>query len=297
MRRAGGAAAVARVLEEQDLHEWQTVFRHSQAHQSSLQDLVSESWKRCEAWGIRRDPEAIALQKVTEADLQIRLDANADMLEAALPHLEWISAGLGRQPHLACIVDGDGIVLESLGNMPDVRDRFALKPGYDWSERRMGTNGAGTALLSNRPTAVVGSDHFNHRFEDYTCTGAPLHGPEEVVIGAIDVLSPARHSSPQRLIVIAHIAHVIGDQLRDRFRRKFSGHGQWPAASLTPRQTAVLRMVAEGRTGKEIASALSISSKTVEFHKYEMTKRLGIHSTAELTRYAIENDLLRIERR
>jgi DNA-binding NarL/FixJ family response regulator len=56
-------------------------------------------------------------------------------------------------------------------------------------------------------------------------------------------------------------------------------------------------MVAEGRTGKEIASALSISSKTVEFHKYEMTKRLGIHSTAELTRYAIENHLLQIERR
>jgi DNA-binding NarL/FixJ family response regulator len=144
---------------------------------------------------------------------------------------------------------------------------------------------------------VVGSDHFNHQLDNYTCTGAPVHGPDEVIIGAIDVLSPARHSSPQRLILIAHIAHVIDEQVRDRFRRKSREHTQWPAADLTPRQRAVLRMVAEGRTGKEIASALSISSKTVEFHKYEMTKRLGIHSTAELTRYAIENDLLPIERR
>src|SRR5262249_56750908 len=43
-----------------------------------------------------------------------------------------------------------------------------------------------------------------------------------------------------------------------------------PAVTLTPRQRQVLQLVAEGRTMKEVASILNISSRTVESHKYEM---------------------------
>jgi DNA-binding NarL/FixJ family response regulator len=62
-----------------------------------------------------------------------------------------------------------------------------------------------------------------------------------------------------------------------------------PAIALTSRQREVLQLVAEGRSVKQIAGTLGVSSKTVEFHKAALTQRLGIHSTAELTRYAIEH--------
>jgi len=61
---------------------------------------------------------------------------------------------------------------------------------------------------------------------------------------------------------------------------------------LTPRQREVLQLVAEGKTGKEIASALGISVKTVEFHKSAIMQELGLRSVAELTRYAIEHGIL-----
>lgn len=61
---------------------------------------------------------------------------------------------------------------------------------------------------------------------------------------------------------------------------------------LTPRQREVLQLVAEGRTGKEIAATLGISIKTVEFHKSAITQELGLRSIAELTRYAIEHGIL-----
>ena len=64
------------------------------------------------------------------------------------------------------------------------------------------------------------------------------------------------------------------------------------SSTLTSRQREVLQLVAEGRTVKEIATALEISAKTVEFHKSALMERLGIHSTAELTRYAIEHGLI-----
>jgi DNA-binding NarL/FixJ family response regulator len=65
-----------------------------------------------------------------------------------------------------------------------------------------------------------------------------------------------------------------------------------PAGDLTPRQREVLQLVAEGRTGKEIASSLGISIKTVEFHKSAIMQELGLRSVAELTRYAIEHGIL-----
>jgi DNA-binding NarL/FixJ family response regulator len=61
--------------------------------------------------------------------------------------------------------------------------------------------------------------------------------------------------------------------------------------SLTPRQREVLQLVAEGRAAKEIAAALRISVKTVEFHKSGIMQRLGIYSTAELTRYALDHGI------
>ncbi len=61
---------------------------------------------------------------------------------------------------------------------------------------------------------------------------------------------------------------------------------------LTERQREVLQLVAEGKTGKEIADVLHISPKTVEFHKANLMDVLGIRTVAELTRYAIDHRIV-----
>ncbi|NOT23444.1 MAG: response regulator transcription factor [Nitrospiraceae bacterium] len=65
--------------------------------------------------------------------------------------------------------------------------------------------------------------------------------------------------------------------------------------SLTARQREVLQLVAEGMTVKEIASALDLSPKTVEFHKSHIMMQLDLHTTAELTKYALVHGLLASE--
>ena len=62
--------------------------------------------------------------------------------------------------------------------------------------------------------------------------------------------------------------------------------------NLTARQREVLQLSAEGRTLKEIAAILQISTKTVEFHKTRIMKELGLQGTAELTRYALAHGLI-----
>ena len=61
---------------------------------------------------------------------------------------------------------------------------------------------------------------------------------------------------------------------------------------LTARQREVLQLVAEGKAAKEIANAMGISVKTVEFHKSAVMDQLGLRTTAELTRYAIEHGIV-----
>jgi len=66
-------------------------------------------------------------------------------------------------------------------------------------------------------------------------------------------------------------------------------------ANLSPRQREVLRLIAEGRTTKQIAQTLEISVKTVETHRSQLMERLDIHDVAGLVRYAIIVGLINVE--
>lgn len=67
------------------------------------------------------------------------------------------------------------------------------------------------------------------------------------------------------------------------------------AAKLSPRETQILTMLAQGNNNKEIAWQLQISVKTVETHRQQLTKKLNIFSIADLTRYAIRTGLITSE--
>jgi DNA-binding NarL/FixJ family response regulator len=64
---------------------------------------------------------------------------------------------------------------------------------------------------------------------------------------------------------------------------------------LTPREREVLQLLAEGKSTKEIAADLHVSPKTVETHRQQTMKKLGMKSVAELTKYAIREGLTSLD--
>ena len=70
------------------------------------------------------------------------------------------------------------------------------------------------------------------------------------------------------------------------------GRGRKAAVHLTSREREVLQRVAEGGTNKEVAADLAISIKTVEKHRQSVMRKLNIHDTAGLTRYAISAGII-----
>ena len=65
-----------------------------------------------------------------------------------------------------------------------------------------------------------------------------------------------------------------------------------PGHELTPRQREVLQLLAEGRSMKEVASLLSLTPRTVAFHKYRIMEQLKIKSSAELVQYAVKHHIV-----
>jgi DNA-binding NarL/FixJ family response regulator len=65
-----------------------------------------------------------------------------------------------------------------------------------------------------------------------------------------------------------------------------------PRRRLTPRETEVLQLLAEGKSNKEVAATLNISVKTAETHRTNIMNKLDLHSISELVRYAVRNQLI-----
>ncbi|MCA1567965.1 MAG: response regulator transcription factor [Acidobacteria bacterium] len=96
----------------------------------------------------------------------------------------------------------------------------------------------------------------------------------------------------------AHLSEEVSTVARKIQRAAFKGDGTQsaPACTLSPREREVLQLIAEGRSGKEIATLLGISITTVKCHRNKIKEKLGVDSTAGLTRHAISKGIVRADK-
>jgi DNA-binding NarL/FixJ family response regulator len=122
-----------------------------------------------------------------------------------------------------------------------------------------------------RDTLQAGADGYVLKDATYT----------ELMIAVKNVLSGKTYLSPDVS------RHVVTGYL--------GGRSQGPATaweSLTHRERGVLKLIAEGRTNKDIADYMCVSVKTVEKHRSNLMKKLDLHNAAALTGFAIEKGLI-----
>jgi DNA-binding NarL/FixJ family response regulator len=106
-----------------------------------------------------------------------------------------------------------------------------------------------------------------------------------------------KHAAGKELVAAIHDAlrgeTYVTPQLSSEVLQILARHDSRAGGSLTARQREVVSLIAAGRTMKEVAAALGLSPRTVETHKYQIMGTLGLKTTAELIRYAIEQGLAR----
>lgn len=102
--------------------------------------------------------------------------------------------------------------------------------------------------------------------------------PTELIIAIRKVSGGGKYISPA---LAENLAVNLGDD-----------NGKPLHAKLSEREYQILCMIASGKTGKEIASELNLSAKTVSTYRARVLEKMGMHSNAELTHYALQNGLV-----
>jgi len=174
------------------------------------------------------------------------------------------------------VADGPRLLEAARELQPDVIVTDIAMPGMSGLEalRRIREDGlaAKVIFLTMHADAELAAEAFRAGASGFVVK----HSAGKELITAIrEVLDGRAYLTPR----------LAGDALTAATGRAKSGR------RLTPRQREVLRLIADGRTMKEIAAALGLSARTVETHKYEMMQVLGVRTTAELIRHAIEQGL------
>jgi DNA-binding NarL/FixJ family response regulator len=105
---------------------------------------------------------------------------------------------------------------------------------------------------------------------------------------------------------LSHAIHTVADGhmylntkiaglLVEDFLKHSREGGDLNAPVLTIKESEVLQLIAEGKATKEIASHLDISVKTAEKHRQNLMDKLGVHSIADLTKYALREGMISLD--
>jgi len=93
----------------------------------------------------------------------------------------------------------------------------------------------------------------------------------------------------------SYLSSQVSDRLLTRIQRgDLETRDRTPLESLSPRELQVLRLVAEGKTSKEIATLLDLSEQTVRSYRKTMMRKLGVNNVAGLTQLALSTGLTQI---
>jgi DNA-binding NarL/FixJ family response regulator len=155
---------------------------------------------------------------------------------------------------------------------------------------------AAARLISQKvPTAkVLILSAYSERREVQAAIEAGAVGFVIKQSAANELLKAIRETSKGETYFSAEISRHFWNQIRGASRDSTQNSISGPC--LTPRETEVLQLIAQGNSNREMAAALFISVKTIEKHRQALMRKTRTHETASVTRYAISNGLVSCER-
>ncbi|MGW7113980.1 GAF domain-containing protein [Streptomyces xanthophaeus] len=181
---------------------------------------IAASWRRMLAGGVHPDRDARS-RTLSAAETEER--RHVSPLRELLPLLpllrESLLPALDEALHIMVVADAEGRLLWREGHRSILRkaDRLGFTVGADWDEAVVGTNGVGTALVTQRPVQVFSAEHFVSSHHDWTCAGAPVRDPRDGrLLGVIDVSGPLATMHPATLAWVSSVARLAERELRVR---------------------------------------------------------------------------------
>ncbi|MBW3775509.1 sigma-54-dependent Fis family transcriptional regulator [Aeromonas veronii] len=179
---------------------------------------IQRSWQRCLHQGLSRQQSA-DLDLLPQGELSARQEQHRALISCfqrfVLPLFAQLLAG---RPCRLLLCDGEGAILAASGDEGFARhaERIFLRSGARWGEASKGTNAIGTALAEQSEVQVLGNQHFFAQHSFLSCSACPLLGPDEQLLGVLDISTDAAHHDGDMLGTVRLLAMTLENALLAR---------------------------------------------------------------------------------
>lgn len=180
----------------------QLFFDRGDLPEGLVDPLIVRSWERCRRFGLTEASWLPGVESLDRLALKTEQERNRCLLTKSRPIMEHVYEQIRESGSMVILADANGLLLETVGDADfvDRADRIALAAGASWDENQRGTNAIGTALAEERPTEVLGAEHFLEHNGFLTCCASPIFGPDGRLIGVLDISGDYR----------SHQRHTLG---------------------------------------------------------------------------------------
>lgn len=111
---------------------------------------------------------------------------------------------------------------------------------------------------------------------------------------ARDLVSAVEALQRNRMFFTPRVNDMVLAGFLDKGQNGVNGEAP-KVPKLTPREREVVQLLAEGKSSKEVASVLNLSTKTAETHRSNIMRKLGFHSIRDIVVYAIQNNIIQVQ--
>lgn len=180
------------------------------------EEIINESHERSRKFGIAREqiyPSHILREEEKEAALR----ESHRLIEIADPFLELLYSFLRESGFIIVLTNKDGCILRLTGDEPTIKSAAELNMvvGAYMDERSIGTNAMGTAISENMPVQVSAKEHFLTKYQQCTCSAAPVHDEDGNIIGTVNLTGSRELVHPHTLGLVVAAVTSIEFQLKN----------------------------------------------------------------------------------
>ena len=173
---------------------------------------ILESWQRSRSYGLEFNKADKRL--VSNEALKERIRERREFYSIAVPVMEKLNDYIAGSGCLCTLSDEEGYLLKAMGDSEIMKIALHNKfvEGCNRSERRLGTNGIGTPLVTHKPIQVFAEEHYYELHHQWVCSGAPILAPSGKPLGVFCVTALYDKVSLHTLGLAAAAADSISQQ-------------------------------------------------------------------------------------
>lgn len=180
-----------------------------------LRKVIFDSWERSKNNQASFQPTQAPM--IFEGEmLEKHKSTLREFIDISLPIMENLYKFMADAGFVIVLSDKEGCLLEIIGS-DEAKETGRIAnfvPGAQWSEEVAGTNSIGTAIVLDHPIQIRGREHYCRMFHPWCCSAAPIHDPNDRIVGALTIAGPIDNVHPHTLGMVDTVVKAIETQMR-----------------------------------------------------------------------------------